>query len=189
MYLAAAFIGFWIFGPFLTSTAYKAMLEQVAASPLLGHLLDPEDWILDHFIQNLIPLLFIWTCAFASYRKFKDRVKDLNIYFGYISRFTSPIGKFLVTLFMFFCGIGMYSLFVLCEAPVGIRIIYLTLIGFGLPGLFFNYYSKIVFNPSRLLDTVAPSAALVFGVLSALAIFYSTTADFLKLIRFLLKHG
>ncbi|WP_025374072.1 hypothetical protein [Advenella mimigardefordensis] len=189
IYLTAFFTGLWAAGPLLTSAVYKEIIAQVSVNPLLGYLLDPGSWILDHLIRNLAPILAIWACAFASYYKFKDRAEDLNIYFGYASLLTNSIGTFLVALSMLFCGIGMYSVLVLHEVPVGIRIVSLALIGFGLPGLFFNYYVKIGFKPSPLLDNVAPYAAVLCGLLSVAAIFYGAIADVLGLIRFLLKHG
>jgi hypothetical protein len=189
MYLAAFLFGLLFIGPFLTSAVYKSLLDQVAANPLLGYLLDPEDWILDQFIRNLAILLAVWTCAFAAYCRFKDRVKDLNLYFGYASFLTRGVGTFLIALFMLFAGIGMYPVLVLREGPAGIQIALLALVGFGLPGLFFSYYGKVDFKPNRLLDVVAPYAAVLCGLLTVAAMIYGATANVVGLARFILKHG
>lgn len=189
LYLTAFVIGLWAVGPFLTSAVYKSLLDQVAASPLLGYLLSPEDWIIDQFIRNLAILLAVWTCAFAAYCRFKDRVNDLNVYFGYASFLTRGVGTFLIALFMLFSGIGMYPVLVLGERLAGIQIILLALVGFGLPGLFFSYYAKVGFKPNRLLDVVAPYAAVLFGLLTVVAMIYGATANVVGLVHFLLKHG
>lgn len=156
MYLTAFVIGLWTIGPFITSAVYKSLLEQVASSPLLGYLLDPEDWILDQFVRNSAILLAVWTCAFAAYCKFKDRVNDLNVYFGYTTFLTRGAGTFLIALFMLFAGIGMYPVLVLHEGLAGIQIVLLALVGFGLPACSSATTPRWVSSPTGYLMLLHP---------------------------------
>lgn len=189
IYLTAFTIGLRAVGPFLTSAAYKSLIAQVATSPLLSYLLDPEDWIRDQIIRNLAILFAVWTCAFFVYHQHKDRVSDMNVYFGYASCLTRGVGTFLIALFMLFSGIGMFPILVLREGMVGSQIVLLALFKFGLPGLFFSHYAKVAFKPNPLLDIVALYAAILFGLLTVATMIYGATENVVGLARFLLKHG
>lgn len=188
-YLIAFMLGLKFVGPFLTSAVYKSLLEQAAAIPLLGYLLDPEDWVLDQFIRNFAILLAVWTCALVAYCNFRDRVDELNEYLGYVSFLTRGVGTFLIALFMVFVGTGAYPVFALGEGPAGMQIVAIALFLFGLPGLFFSHYAQIGFKRSQLLDAVAPYAAVTFGLLTVAAMIYGAAADVIGLARFLLKHA
>jgi|GEM_PF-4181151 len=187
-YLIAFFVGLSIIGPFIASPAYKLLRDQIAARPLLGYLLDPGDWIRDQIVGYVGIVFAVWTCAFAAYCKFKDRVDDLNIYVGYASSLARGIGTFLITLFVLIAGIGISPVLGLHKESVHIPIVSLAFVGFGMPGLFFSC-AKVGFKRSSLLDNVAPHAVVVCGLLTAATIIYGATANLVGLARFLLKHG
>ncbi|MEN4918459.1 hypothetical protein ABE485_07285 [Achromobacter spanius] len=102
---------------------------------------------------------------------------------------TRGIGTFLITMFMLLAGIGMYPALAGREAWTGFSIVMLAFCGFGFPGLFFSWYAKVGFTPHRLLDAVAPYAAVLCGVLAILAVVYGAVSDLLGLALFLLKNG
>ncbi|EHK67684.1 hypothetical protein [Achromobacter arsenitoxydans] len=188
-YLTVFLIGLCVFGPFLSSAAFQSLIDHTAADPLLRHVLDPGDWIIDQLVRHSAVLFAVWAFAFGVYGKFKDTVADLNACLGYASILTRGIGTFLFTMFMLLAGIGMYPVLAGREAWIGFSIVMLAFCGFGVPGLFFSWYNKVGFTPHRLLDAVAPYAAVLCAVLAVLAIVYGAVADLLGLVLFLLKNG
>lgn len=185
IYLIMFFMGLWVAGPFLTSAAYRTIIEQAAGNPLLGYILDPSDWIFNKLIKNFALLFAVWAWAFAKYHKSKGDVKELNAYLGYVSFLTRGLEIFLVSLFMFFSGIGVYSLLILNEVAVGVITVFNGLIGFGLPGLFFSYYARLSFKPNPLLDIAAPRLAVLCGAISMVAFLFIFFRKYFGLTFFL----
>lgn len=186
MYLLAGGLGLALVGPIVESGEYQATLNIIALNPVLSYLVDVEGWITDQLISCAAVLFSIWACVFSLYSRSKKKVDSLNVFFGYFSCFTRGLGTVLITLFMFFLGIGVYPMLMLHELSIGIGIIALSLCLFGFPGLFISHCSTIFIRPNHLLDVIAPYAAAFFGLLAVVAWAYSAVS-FIGIVLFLSK--
>jgi hypothetical protein len=135
---------------------------------------------LDNLVICLRPYFAVLSGGCVAYHFFNENLDVLNRALSYFRLLTGAPGKLLISLFMGIAGIGSYACFN-GSTQVGIIILSLSCVYFGLPGVLFMKYAHLPFEKSVFLDKYAILCAIFSGFLAIAGLMYEVISTYLRL--------
>lgn len=103
-------LGFFLFGPFITSDAYEWFKSISAANPLIAELVDIQGMIADKIIASTVPLFTVWSLVLGAYCLDKNQIQIINNSSKYLAFFTGSTALIVLCLGGTLLGVCLYGL-------------------------------------------------------------------------------
>lgn len=108
--IASFALGFFIFGPFMTSDVYEWFKIQSSGNKIISELVDVEGMIADKLIASTIPLFMVWTVVLTAYRLDKTKISTINDSSKYLALFSGTTAVIVLSLGSVLVGLCSYGL-------------------------------------------------------------------------------
>jgi hypothetical protein len=103
-------LGFYLFGPFMTSDAYEWYKIESSSNPLISGLIDVQGMVADKLVASTVPLFTVWTLVLGAYCLDKNQIWIINDSTKYLAFFTGSTALIVLCLGGILLGICLYGL-------------------------------------------------------------------------------
>lgn len=103
-------LGFFVFGPFMTSEVYEWFKIQSNGNKIISELVDVQGMVADKLIASTIPLFMVWVVVLTAYRLDKTKISIINENSKYLALFSGTTAIIVLSLGSILSGICSYGL-------------------------------------------------------------------------------